>query len=370
MEAKKTPLYEAHIKRGGKIVEFAGYLMPVQFKGIIAEHTTVREKVGLFDVSHMGEIEITGPRALEFADYVVTNHVAKLEDGQICYTVACNDKGKALDDLLVYRFGKDRILLVVNAVNTDKIFSHLEKVKWDDVEVVNRTIDIGQIAVQGPLSRELMGKTGTFSGVKEKIRNLKYYRFFTFDIDGSEVILSRTGYTGELGFEIYLPAEITERVWDELLEAGSELGAEPIGLGARDTLRFEASFCLYGHELNEETSPLEAGLSWLVKLKKGDFIGRDALLKEKEQGPARALVGFEIEGRQIARQGFPVKLDGEVVGGVTSGTFAPTLKRSLAMAFVARDKVSEDGAYYIEIRGKDVEAKRVKLPFYRSRSAD
>jgi len=370
METKKTPLYDAHIKHGGKIVEFAGYLMPVQFKGIIAEHTTVRERVGLFDVSHMGEIEITGPGAVEFTDYVVTNNVAKLEIGQICYTVACNEKGKALDDLLVYRFGDERILLVVNAVNTKKIYNHLREVKWDDVDVVDRTPEIGQIAVQGPLSRELLQKSPSFSGVAEKIKELKYYRFFTFEIDGSEVILSRTGYTGELGFEVYLPAVLTERVWEELLEVGSDLGVEPIGLGARDTLRFEASFCLYGHELNEETSPLEAGLSWLVKLKKGDFIGRDALLREKEEGPARRLVGFEIEGRQIARQGFPVKLNGEVVGAVTSGTFAPTLKKSLAMALVSSRKVTDDGGYAIEVRGKDVEVKKVPLPFYRSRSAD
>jgi len=370
MTAKKTPLYNAHVKRGGRIVEFAGFLMPVQFSGILDEHKTVREKVGLFDVSHMGEIEIIGPRALEFADFLVTNNARKLEDGQICYTVACNEGGKVLDDLLVYRFSPERVLLVVNAVNTDKIFSHVKEVKWDDVQVANRTEEIAQIAIQGPLSRELITKTPAFSTVKDKIKELSYYRFFTFNLNGSEAVLSRTGYTGELGFEVYVKSEVAEGLWDELLNSGKDLGVKPIGLGARDTLRFEASFCLYGHELDEETSPLEAGLSWLVKLKKEKFIGKDALLKEKEEGPKRKLVGFELTGRQIARQGFPVKIDGSVVGSVTSGTFAPTLGKSLAMAYVARDKARDDASYYIEVRGKDISARKVPLPFYKSRAGE
>ncbi|OQX83678.1 MAG: glycine cleavage system protein T [Candidatus Latescibacteria bacterium 4484_7] len=370
MGEKKTPLYNTHVERGAKMVEFAGFKMPVVYTSIVTEHNTVRNKVGLFDVSHMGELEITGARAAEFADYIVTNNVDRLEEGQICYTVACNENGKVLDDLLVYKFSDERVLLVVNASNTDKIYAHLLKEKWDDVDVANRTADVAQIAVQGPLSKELLLKIPFCSDVADRIETLKYYRFFAFHKDGKEVIVSRTGYTGELGFEIYLPAEFAVDLWNELLAGGAELGVEPIGLGARDTLRFEASLCLYGNELDEETSPLEAGLKWLVKLKKGDFLGRDALAREKEEGSKKTLTGFEIQGRQIARHHFKVKYEGRVVGEVTSGTFAPYLKKSLAMAYVESGLPADANGYAIEIRGKDIEAKRIALPFYKSRAAD
>ena len=363
--ADKTPLYDSHVERGGRMVEFAGYMMPVTFEGIVAEHERVRTRVGLFDVSHMGEVEIAGPDAVRFADHAVTNSVADLEDGQICYTVCCNGKGGVLDDLLVYRYSAERVLLVVNAVNTGKIFSHLREMSEGDVRIGDLTGGIGQIAVQGPASRDLLASDPFFARVADRIRDLPYYRFFSFEADGSEVTVSRTGYTGELGFEVYLPADMTRAVWEGLLDRGGEFGAEPIGLGARDTLRFEPAYCLYGHELDEETSPLEAGLSWVVKLKKGEFVGREALAAEKERKPARKLIGLELVGRGIPRQGFPVRLGGEEVGRVTSGTFSPTLARPLAMALVERavPKYAED--ITIDIRGRDTEAKKVPLPFYK-----
>ncbi len=363
-------MYEAHVEQGGRIVDFAGYRMPVTFEGIVAEHDRVRTKVGLFDVSHMGEIDIEGAGAAAFTDSLVTNRVEALEAGQICYTVACNAKGGVLDDLLVYKFGDDRILLVVNAVNTDKIFDHVEAAAPSAIRVTNRTVEIGQIAVQGPLSRDLMRAVEYFAPVTTLVDEMQYYRFATFDRGGSEVIVSRTGYTGELGFEIYLPAGQALGLWNELLDAGGKMGVAPIGLGARDTLRFEASFCLYGHELDEETSPLEAGLSWLVKLKKGDFIGREVLIAQKKEDSGRKLVGLELEGRGIGRQGYQVLIDGERIGTITSGTFAPTLKKSLAMALVSKSVPLKAGGITIDVRGKSIPASLVDLPFYRSRAGD
>ncbi|MCK4351609.1 MAG: glycine cleavage system aminomethyltransferase GcvT [Candidatus Krumholzibacteria bacterium] len=370
MAAKKTPIYDSHVEQGGRIVEFAGYLMPVSFEGIVAEHQRVRTKVGLFDVSHMGEIDIKGDGAAVFTDSLVTNRVQTLEEGQICYAVACNERGRALDDLLVYKFSDSRILLVVNAVNADKIFEHVASLAPSSIEVTDSTQGIGQIAVQGPASKKLLLGSGFCSAVHELVERMSYYHFVTFEKSGSEIIVSRTGYTGELGFEIYLPDSMALELWNELLEAGKEYGAAPIGLGARDTLRFEPSFCLYGNELNEEISPLEAGLSWLVKLKKDRFIGRDSFLMEKERGPERKLVGLELEGRNIARHGYRVMLDGAEIGAVTSGTFAPTLKKSLAMALVSRSVPKDAGGLSIDVRGRSVPASLAGLPFYRSRAGD
>jgi aminomethyltransferase len=369
MELKKTPIYEAHVEAGGRIVPFAGYLMPVSFEGIVAEHQRVRTAVGLFDVSHMGEISITGPGARAFTDRIVTNDVNKLDRGQICYTVACNDEGYVLDDLLVYKFSEDRILLVVNAVNVDKIFKHVASLAPKGVEVRDLTAGIAQIAVQGPRSRELVARTELCRPVKGVLDDLGYYRFVAYERQGREIILSRTGYTGELGYEIYLPADQGLGAWRELMKAGLELGVGPIGLGARDTLRFESCYCLYGHELSEQTSPLEAGLSWLVKLGKDDFLGKQALAAEKKTGPKRLLAGFEIGARQIARQGCAVLRGGSPVGAVTSGSFAPTLQKSLALALVST-AAAGDGGWSIDIRGKAAEATRVAIPFYPSRSGD
>ena len=370
MELKKTPIYDAHVEAGGRIVPFAGYLMPVSFEGIVAEHQRVRTAVGLFDVSHMGEISIVGPGARAFTDRIVTNDVDRLERRQVCYTVACNDAGRVLDDLLVYKFSEERILLVVNAVNVEKIFKHVASLAPKGIEVRDLTAGIAQIAVQGPRSRELVARTELCGPVRAGLDDLKYYRFVSYERQGREIILSRTGYTGELGFEIYLPADQGLAAWRELMKAGADLGVGPIGLGARDTLRFESCLCLYGHELSEETSPLEAGLSWLVKLgKKDDFLGKRALAAEKKAGPKRMLAGFEVGTRQIARQGYAVMHGGSNVGAVTSGSFAPTLQRSLALALVSSAAAGGIG-WAIDVRGKAAEAKRVAIPFYKSRAAD
>jgi aminomethyltransferase len=382
----KTPIFEAHVAAGGRIVDFAGFLMPVSFEGIVAEHELVRGAVGLFDVSHMGEIEILGRDAVAFADYVVSNNVAKLGKGQVCYTVCCNDDGHVLDDLLVYKYSEGRILLVINAINTGKIYDHLiavrrgsvevrsrprlEALVTGDVDIKNVSAETAQIAVQGPRARECILASGLCASVEDRLAALPYYRFFTFERSGVEITISRTGYTGELGYEIYLPAPLALDVWYELLKGGETFGAAPVGLGARDTLRFEPAYCLYGHELNETISPLEVGLSWVVKLNKGDFIGREALAAEKVAGPSRMLIGLEITGRGIARQGFPVMKGKEAVGKVTSGTFSPTLKRSLALALVSRSIPRDAGDMFVDIRGKSIPAKNVPLPFYKSRSSD
>lgn len=367
---RKTSLYDLHVKCGGRIVDFAGYLLPVSFQGIVAEHQRVREKVGLFDVSHMGEIEIRGEEAEDFAEYVVTNRVKKYKPGRICYTVACNEEGKVLDDLLVYKFSPERILLVVNAVNSDKIYKHVAGLAGDGLTVLNLTPEIAQIAVQGPESRELILRSNFFTTVRDRIEDLKYYRFFTFRYNGDEVIFSRTGYTGEAGYEIYVPSALAPAIWKELLDLGDDLDVGPIGLGARDTLRFEAGYCLYGNELDEQTSPLEAGLSWVVKLKKDSFLGRESLKAEKKEGPERKLCGFELEGRRIARHGFPILLSGKEIGKVTSGTFAPTLKKSLAMGLISSSAPEHDDDYAIDIRGTPIPANKIEIPFYPSRARD
>jgi aminomethyltransferase len=359
--------------------------MPVSFEGIVAEHECVRTAVGLFDVSHMGEIEITGADACAFADYVVSNNVEKLDAGRVCYSVCCNNDGRVLDDLLVYKYSSERILFVVNAVNTEKIHNHLnavlegaievesrtrfEEISAGDVTITNTSAGTAQIAVQGPRSRELLLSSDFFAPVRDKIKNLPYYSFFSFNYNNREILLSRTGYTGELGFEIYLPAGMALDLWNGLLDDGGDYGAKPIGLGARDTLRFEPAFCLYGHELSEEISPLEVGLSWVVKLNKGPFIGSAALAAERSAGPARTLIGLEMTERGIARRDHPVTREGGEVGRVTSGTFSPTLGKSLALAIVERP-APEDNALAVDIRGKSVPARRVPLPFYKSRSAE
>lgn len=352
------------------MVDFAGFMMPVSYTGIVREHTVVREKVGLFDVSHMGEIEITGERALEFADYAVTNRVSSLENGGICYTVCCRSDGGILDDLLVYRFSENRILFVANAANYEKIYNHLSEIAPDDIEVANMSDGIGQIAVQGPLSLDLLLRSGICASVRDRLEELDYYHFFTFENEGEEVILSRTGYTGEKGYEIYLPPGQLVGAWEDFMRKGKDLGVEPAGLGARDTLRFEAGYCLYGHEINEETSPLEARLSWVVKLDKDDFVGREALVEQKKNKPERKLIGLELVERGIPRQGCDVLADGEKTGRITSGTFAPTLRKPLAMALIKRSVPRGVKDFEVDIRGRIKKAKRVKLPFYAGRVKD
>lgn len=364
-DLKRTPLYETHTRLGARMVPFAGFEMPVSYAGIIEEHHAVRRRVGLFDVSHMGEFFVSGPDTWTWLDSMVSNNCAKLEDGGVLYTVMCRENGTVVDDLLVSRIAADRAMVVVNAANIDKDYGHMRERLSGDVELVDDSDNVALIAVQGPAARELIGRCPSFASAREAIAAMPYYHHLVLD----DITVSRTGYTGELGFEVFLPPGRAAAVWEELSEHGADLGVAPVGLAARDTLRFEASFCLYGHELDDETSPLEAGLRWVVKLKKGDFVGRDALVSESKAGPKKRLVGLELDGRNIARQGYVVRAGDAATGVVTSGTFSPTLEKSLCMAFVESARAT-DGRFAVEVRNKQVGARRVDLPFYRSRAGD
>jgi aminomethyltransferase len=369
---KRTPLHDAHVAAGAKMVPFAGFEMPVSYTGLIDEHTAVRERVGLFDVSHMGEFIVSGPDTWKYLDHVVTNDCSRLPPDGVLYTVMCRENGTVVDDLLVSRVADDRALVVVNASNIEKDFDHM---KWaasglsrSRVELHNASDEWALIAVQGPKAREVMKAAPMLAPVRDRIDAIPYYRWTAFDAGAERIIVSRTGYTGEIGFEVFVSPAHARALWDQLMEAGKAWGVAPAGLGARDTLRFEASLCLYGHELDDQTTPLEAGLHWLVKLGKGDFIGRSALVREKERGSKRKLVGFELDGRNIARQGYAIMRGDAMVGKVTSGTFAPTLKKSLCMAFVDADSV--EAKLSVQVRAHTVPASRVPIPFYASRARD
>ncbi len=391
-ELKRTPLTDVHKSLGAKMVSFAGFWMPVSYGSIIEEHNAVREKVGIFDVSHMGEISITGPDVKEFVNGIITNNCAKIGPGGVQYTVMCREDGTVVDDLLVAVMGEDKILIVVNAVNTEKDFQHIQSLQTSDIRVEDVSEHYALFAVQGPLSREVLKSCPFFAPVKDDLENVPYYRYFYFSHEKADIMVSRTGYTGELGFEIFTPPSIAPLVWGSIIEAGKPFGITPVGLAARDTLRFEAAYCLYGQEIDDFTTPLEAGLGWVVKLAKKNFVGRSALLKEKQAGSRKTLIGLELAGRAIARQGFPVMMEDKIVGKVTSGNFSPTLKKSLCMAFVDTAEMNNSqhqhltasqtaiGAkevsppsngrerqFTVEVRGKRVEAYRIPLPFYKSR---
>jgi len=366
-ELKQTPLTRWHEEHGARMVPFAGYTMPVQYTGVLAEHAAVRERVGLFDITHMGEVYVAGPGAEAWLSGLVTNTIGGIEVGKVVYTTMCNEQGRCLDDMLIYRLAAERWLVVMNASNHAKIAAWLRKhlpasgVALDDAS--DRT---GLIAVQGPASRELVGRLGRLARRGADLDLLDFYTGFACAGPGGEWIVSRTGYTGEHGYELYLPNADMLPVWTELLAQGADLGVEPIGLAARDTLRFEASYCLYGHELSEDWTPLEAGIGWAVKLKKpGGFIGRDALAAQKAAGPARTLVGLEVTGGPIAREGAEVFAAGRKVGFVTSGTFAPTLQKKLALALIEAKSAGADLA--VDVRGKRLACKRVALPFLAAR---
>ena len=367
---QRTPLYDRHVALGAKIVDFAGWSMPVQYDGLIAEHRRVRGHVGLFDVSHMGELYFEGAGAIATVDELATNDVASLADGQVLYTALCNPQGGVRDDALVYRLSDRALLVVVNASNTEKIAAWAR----DHLQAATTLADVSSetalVAVQGPRSRELLEGCRTIGPLATRLGKLPYYWFVRGDVGGKTMIVSRTGYTGEVGFEVFLPPECAGDLWDELLARGRTLGCGPVGLGARDTLRFEVCFCLYGHELLEDVSPLEAGIGWTVKLKKARFIGKDALVRQKESGIRRQLVGFEIRGqeRAIARQGCEVRAAGRRVGVVTSGTFAPTLERSLALALVDTEAVASSLAAVV--RGREIPVERRPLPFHKPVARD
>ena len=355
--AKKTPLYEEHVKQGGKIVDYAGWLLPVQYEGLVQEHEAVRNAVGLFDVSHMGEITVKGKDALAFINYLMTNDISTLVDNQIIYTFMCRPSGGVVDDLLVYRFGPEDFYLVVNASNADKDYAWINEQKGNfEVELENISDEVGEVAIQGPLAQKVLQKlTKT---------DLNKITFFTLDrkvdVNGVECMVSRTGYTGEDGFEVYTTNEGIVQVWNDLLEAGKDEGIKPVALGCRDTLRFEASLPLYGHEMN----PLEAGFKYFVKLdKESDFIGKEELNKQWAEGLKRKLAGFEMVGRGIPREGYEIQKDGEVIGHVTTGYMSPTLKKSIGNALIKTEFTPLDTEIDIMIRDKPVKAKIISKKF-------
>jgi aminomethyltransferase len=359
---KKTPLNEVHRKAGGKMVDYYGWDMPVQYAaGVIAEHLATRERVALFDVSHMGEIFVEGEDAIKFVNRITTNDVTKLVDGQAHYSALTNEAGGVVDDLLVYRFDEGKLLLVVNASTTGKdwdwITSHEEK---ENVTLTNVSADYCQIAVQGPKALEIAQK---FTNVN--LSEIKYYHFTVDTFDGVDAIISRTGYTGEDGFEIYANKEHAVRLWNDLMEAGEGFGILPAGLASRNTLRLESAMSLYGHELSDEISPLEAGLGWICKLGKGDFIGREPMAKLKADGLKRKLVGFEMIDKGIARDEMDVYVGEEKVGIVTSGSPAPFLKKNIGLAFVPVEFAKNGQEITIDVRGKKLAAQIVPTPFYK-----
>lgn len=359
---KQTPLYPLYEKYGAKTIDFGGFELPVQFSGIKAEHDAVRTKAGIFDVSHMGEIEVKGDKACDFLQYVMTNDVSKLQTNQLQYTAMCNERGGTIDDLIIYKRKEDNYLLVVNAANIEKDLAWLKKHQMDGVAINDLSSDIALIAIQGPLAEKVLQKLTA--------ENLSAIRFFTFkddvDIAGKKVLLSRSGYTGEDGFEIYCQKEDAAFLWEKILEAGTEDGVIPCGLGARDTLRFEARLPLYGQELDETISPLEAGIGFAVKLdKEADFIGKEALRKQKEDGLKRKLVGLEMIDRGIPRHGYEVFKEGKRIGHITTGTQSPTLKKNIGLALIESEFSDIGTEVEIEIRGKRLKAKVVPTPFYK-----
>ncbi|AET70196.1 glycine cleavage system T protein [Desulfosporosinus orientis DSM 765] len=361
VEAKRTPLYEEHLAAKAKLIDFGGWEMPVQYAGVIDEHHTVRTKAGLFDVSHMGEIDVHGEEALAFVQMLITNDVTKIEDGKILYSPMCYPSGGIVDDLLVYRYDSQRFLLVVNASNTDKDFAWIkDQAKNFQVETENISDQYAQLALQGPLAETILQRISSAD-----LSQIHYYYFAHGEIDGVNCLISRTGYTGEDGFEIYVSPEYARQLWRKILEDGAGEGVQPIGLGARDTLRFEARLPLYGNELGAEISPLEAGLGIFVKLDKADFIGREALLAQKEQGVPRKLVGLEMIDRGIARSHYPLQKDGEEIGFVTSGSFSPTLNKNIALGLIRSDLAIQGEIINVMIRGKAVKAKIIPSLFYK-----
>jgi len=355
-----TPLNDTHRALGAKMVDFGGWEMPVQYSGIIDEHNTVRNAVGLFDVSHMGEIEIRGPEAALLANLVTTNDVTRLKPGQAQYSGLLYDHGGFVDDILVHKVAGDHYFLCVNASNQDKDFEHIRSANRFRAEVENAGAHYAQLAVQGPRALAALQKLTSLD-----LRSIRYYWFADSEVGGVPARIAHTGYTGEQGFEIYVPPTAAARIWDEVMRAGAEFGIKPCGLGARNTLRLEAGMALYGHEIDASTSPLEAGLEWIVKFQKGDFVGRAALLKQKEQGVRRKLIGFEMRGRGIAREGYTVLADGAAAGWVTSGSPSPTLGKNIGMCYVPVERAVTGREIQVSIRNQAVDAVTVETPFYK-----
>jgi aminomethyltransferase len=367
-ELKRTPLFPCYSEApGARCIDFGGWELPVQFSGITAEHEAVRQRAGLFDVSHMGEFMVAGPDAESFLQRLTTNDVSKLEEGQAQYSLLCYPEGGVVDDLLVYKLSKGRYMVVVNASNIEADWEWFQSHRnGADVQLENRSAETALLALQGPKAEELL------SGLTSApVSSLASFRFIEeAEVFGCKALISRTGYTGEDGFELYLNSGDAPKVWRGLLEAGSAGGLLPVGLGARDTLRFEARLPLYGQELSKDITPLEAGLSFFVKLDKGDFIGRDVLTRQKEAGLTRRLAGIEMVDRGIPRSHYPVYAseDGAQIGEVTTGTQSPTSKRNVGLALLDKEYTALDNEVWVEIRGKRLKAKVVKTPFYDKKS--
>jgi aminomethyltransferase len=354
---KRTGFYHLHQKLGAKIVPFAGWEMPVQYTSIIEEHRRVRNSVGVFDVSHMGEVEIWGENALDFIQKITINDASKLSVNQIQYSAMCYPDGGMVDDLLVYRFA-DHWMLVINAGNTPKDIAWMKEHLTAGVELRDKTDGTSLLAIQGKKAEPLLQK---LTGID--LSKLKYYWFVEGKLGGIQMIISRTGYTGEPGYEIYFDVKHSEKIWNLIIDTGKEYDIQPIGLGARDTLRLEKKMCLYGNDIDQTTNPLEAGLGWITKLDKGNFIGRESLQKIKSEGIKRTLIGFEIEGKNLARHGFDIDKGGKKIGVVTSGTLSPSLEKGIGLGYVDKAFSTEGTTFEIMVRDKSIKATVVKTPF-------
>jgi aminomethyltransferase len=357
---RRTPFYPRHVALGAKMVPFAGHEMPIQYEGILAEHRAVRSGVGVFDVSHMGEIRLTGPGAAAYADLLVTNEVTAVPDGKVVYTPLCREDGGILDDLLVYALGADR-LLVVNAANFDKDLTWVRSHAPSGVTVVDENADTAQLAVQGPKAEAVVARL-----YGDRAASLAFYEAFEAGTGEEWTVVSRTGYTGEDGFEIYVRPSRALALWDRVFEAGAPEGIRAVGLGARDTLRLEMGYCLYGNDIDESTNPIEAGLGWTVRIDKAAFIGREAILHEKETGTQRKLLGLLLEGDRIPRHGCPVERDGRAAGVVTSGSMGISLGRPVGMAYLVSEASAVGGRVEVRVRDKAVPAIVSSRPMYRA----
>jgi aminomethyltransferase len=357
---KRTPLYAAHRRAGGRMVEFAGWEMPVQYSGVIAEHTAVRSRAGLFDVSHMGEIAVRGAGAEAMCQRLTANDLARMQVYQAQYNLLLNGHGGVIDDVIFYKRQPDDFLICVNASNSEKDFKWLRQHATGKIQVENVSADYAQLALQGPLAETILQPL-----VPIALADIKSFYFGESEVAGTRCLIARTGYTGEAGFELYCSSQDAEKLWHDLLDAGAPAGLVPAGLGARDTLRLEKAYPLYGHELDDSTTPLEAGLQWVVKFSKGSFIGCEVLLRQKQTGVKRKLVGLELIEPGIARSEYRLLKDGRCIGRVTSGTRSPTLGRSIALGYVEAEEGRAENILEVEIRNKPVRAKTVPLPFYR-----
>ncbi len=357
---KTTPLRDIHEAAGARLVDFAGWEMPVQYTGVIEEHMAVRQHAGLFDVSHMGEIIIRGPNALDAVQRLTSNDASRLVEGQAQYSALTTPRGTPVDDILVYRFGPEEFFLCVNAANDEKDFAWIREHMIPGAEAVSVSGQYAQLALQGPAAESIL------SGLTAApVRALPSFSFVNDTVGGRKAMIARTGYTGEDGFEIYCAPEDAVAIWNALMEAGRPAHLVPAGLGARDTLRLEACLALYGNDIDEGTTLLEAGLGFIVKLDKGDFIGREVLARQKREGVSRRLAGFEMVERGVARHGYPVVLDGSKAGEVTSGTYAPFLRKNIGLAYLPAQAAAPGAGFDVLIRNKPVRAQVVRTPFYR-----